>query len=87
MGSKLARGQGRGVCGLPGTFSAGIWGLGHVWVEGKTLQVKAASRGPEAGHAGTVCGEGNESRSDPTEILRLFLRCGALYRVGSLNKC
>lgn len=72
---------------FPAPFLQGFGGLGRVWVEGKTRQVKAASRGPEAGHAGTVCGEGNETRSDPTEILRLFLRCGALYRVGSLNKC
>lgn len=86
MRSRLARGQGRGVCGLPGTFSAGIWGLGHAWAEGKTLQVKAASRGPEARRAGTVCGEGNETRSVPAEILSLFLSCGALYRVESLNK-
>lgn len=41
-------------CGLCSTFSSRIVGLGHAWVQGKTLDVKTTGvyTGPEAGYAG-----------------------------------
>lgn len=78
----------RDGCGLCSTFSPRILGLGHAWVQGKTLHVKTMGMhtGPEAGHAGEAGRECDKTRLVPTEVYSLFLHLGASYRVGSLSK-